>query len=207
MSQADALDAETVRAALADRRIGSCVVAFEEVTSTNDVAAQLAPTSEEGLVVVAERQTRGRGQYGRRWESAAQKGLWLSILLRPQIEVSESGRLTDLLSNVIANTIQESLGIAASVKLPNDIYIGTRKVAGVLVEMRVESGGAYCAIAGIGVNVNHLPADFPGELRESAGSLAMAAGRFVHRAEFMIALLRNLDRRYAVFRQRAGFQV
>lgn len=202
MSQVDPLDAQVLSAALANQRIGNRLLVLDAVTSTNDVAAQLAPTSDEGLVVLAERQTAGRGQYGRRWESAAQKGLWLSVLLRPEIPIGESSRLTDLLAQVIATTIDESLGIAASIKPPNDLYIGGRKIAGVLVEMRVERGGGYCAIAGMGVNVNHSPAAFPPELRENAGSLALAAGRPVDRAEFVIALLRNLDRRYAVFCQR-----
>jgi BirA family biotin operon repressor/biotin-[acetyl-CoA-carboxylase] ligase len=201
MSLAEALDAHALQFALGDQLIGKRVVTLEEATSTNDVVAQLAPNSGEGLVVIAERQTAGRGQYGRRWESAAGRGLWLSVLLRPDIPIGDSSKLTDLLALAVAETINENLHLAASIKPPNDVYIGGRKVAGVLVEMRVESDGRYCAIAGIGINVNHSPDDFPSELRESAGSLAIGAGAPVDRAGFLIALLRTLEHDYAAFRQ------
>src|SRR4051812_16556521 len=207
MSPDEALDAKAVRVALGDQRIGHHIIALDEVTSTNDVVAQLAPASQEGLVVVAERQTAGRGQYGRRWESAEGKGLWFSILLRPNLAVSESSRLTDLIAHVIASTIQENLGIAASIKPPNDVYVDTRKVAGVLVEMRVESNGGYCAITGAGINVNHQPEDFPPPLRQSAGSLATATGGRVDRTQFLIAVLRAFDRGYAEFAARVTSQV
>lgn len=200
MSPADPLDAEALRAALGDRLIGQRIVVLEAVSSTNDIVAQMAAENAEGLVVFADSQTAGRGQYGRRWESAAGKGLWLSVLLRPGIAVAESSRLTDLLAETIAATIEQTLGICPTIKLPNDVYLGARKVAGVLVEMRVESGGSYCAIAGVGINLNHTANDFPPELQAIAGSLANASGAAIDRSVFAIALLRELDTRYGEFR-------
>src|SRR3954466_1952417 len=132
---AQALDAEKLRSALLGQRIGNRIVVLDAATSTNDVVAQMAADHVEGLVVLAETQTAARGQYGRRWESAAGKGLWFSILLRPSIAVSESARLTDFLARAIAEAIQEHTGLACAIKLPNDIYIADRKVAGILVEM------------------------------------------------------------------------
>ena len=199
MSPADPLDAEKLRAALDGQLIGHRVVVVEETTSTNDLVAQLAAESDEGLVVFAERQTAGRGQYGRRWDSAPRKGLWLSVLLRPQIAVADSSQLTELLATSIANTIAQFAGLSPAIKPPNDVYIGSRKIAGVLVEMRVETSGAYCAIAGIGVNVNHAIEDFPDELRETACSIASCLGRAVDRHELAIALLRDLASRYRAF--------
>lgn len=196
MSPADALDADAIRAGLAGQLIGNRVVALESVASTNDVAAQMAAKHSEGLVVFAEQQTAGRGQYGRRWESAVGKGLWMSVLLRPRIAIGDSARLTAMLAEAIAAAILETLGITAAIKPPNDVYIGGRKVAGVLVEMRAEPGGGYCAIAGMGVNVNHTPEDFPIELRASAGSLATASGHRVDRTAFAAALLQQLEMRY-----------
>src|SRR3954471_1823225 len=128
------LDAEKLRRALAGQRIGNRVVVLTTATSTNDVVVQMMGDHVEGLVVFAETQTAARGQYGRRWESAAGKGLWFSILLRPWIAVSESARLTDFLARAIADAIAEQTGLACTVKLPNDIYVGDRKMAGVLVE-------------------------------------------------------------------------
>lgn len=200
MSPTDALDAVALRAALGAQLIGRHLVVLAETTSTNDVIAQMAADEAEGLVVIAEKQKTGRGQYGRRWESAPGKGLWLSVLLRPKIALADSARLTEFLAAAIAATIKETVGVEAIIKPPNDVYLGSRKVAGVLVEMRVETGGGYCAIAGLGLNVNHAPDDFPPELRETAGSLAAVAGHALDRFELAVALLRRLDQGYAAFR-------
>lgn len=200
MSPVDALDAEQLRQALRQQRIGNRIELLQETASTNDVVASKAAESAEGLVIFAEQQTAGRGQYGRRWESAMGKGLWFSILLRPGIAVSESARVTDFLARGIAATIEHELQLPATIKPPNDIYVGGRKVAGVLVEMRVELDGGYCAIAGVGVNANHQLADFPPELQTSATSLALASGNKIDRTSFAIALLRELEARYAAGR-------
>ena len=200
MSPADPLAADALRAALGRQVIGREIVVLDETTSTNDVIARMAPAHEEGLVVFAERQTAGRGQYGRAWESASGKGLWLSILLRPGIAVADSARLTNFLALAIATTLSETLSLDTIIKPPNDIYIASRKIAGVLVEMRVEANGEYCAIAGIGLNVNQSRADFPAALQETAGSLALVTGRPVDRFALAVALLRILDDRYREFR-------
>ena len=155
-----------------------------------------APSVPEGLVVFAEHQTAGRGQRNNRWESAPGKGLWFSILLRPEIPVAESARLTSWAAETISQTITEQLALRTTIKLPNDVYIKERKVAGVLVEMRVIKGGGYVAILGIGVNVNQTAGEFSEEVRSRAISLAMAAGGQVDRPNFAVSLLRDLDRTY-----------
>ena len=191
----DRLIAAELRAGLASARIGNEIVVVEEARSTNDLAWEaLERGTPEGFVVFAERQTAGRGQYGRRWESAPYRGLWLSILLRPALTLPESPQLTSLLAEVVAETITEQTGCAATIKPPNDIYIAGRKVAGILVEGRTENGGGYVAVAGIGLNVNQTVDDFPEELRATAGSLAMATGRRIDRAELAVRLLRNLEK-------------
>ena len=191
----DRLIADELRAALKGCRIGNEIVVVEEARSTNDLAWEAAGRgAPEGFVVFAERQTAGRGQYGRRWESAPYLGLWLSILLRPVMTLRESPRLTSLLADLVAATITEETGCAATIKAPNDIFIAERKVAGILVEGRTGNDGGYVAVAGIGINVNQAIDDFPEELRETAGSLAMAIGRPIARLPFAIALLRNLDK-------------
>ncbi|MDP9253579.1 MAG: biotin--[acetyl-CoA-carboxylase] ligase [Verrucomicrobiota bacterium] len=193
----DDLNAENLRAALRDPYIGNRIVVVQETTSTNDLVWQMAQEKvADGLVAFAERQTAGRGQRGNRWESEPHHGLWFSILLRPKIGPAESARLSTWAAQTVATTVQEQLRIKARVKPPNDVYVKERKIAGVLVEMRVEKDGAYLAIAGIGVNVNQNIEDFSEELRTSAGSLAIATGQRVDRREFAVALLRNLDRSY-----------
>ncbi|CAN5285492.1 hypothetical protein BH20VER2_BH20VER2_15720 [soil metagenome] len=198
MSPADALDAERLRAAVSGQLIGHELLLLPQTTSTNEVVAQMAAEHREGLVVIAEEQSAGRGQYGRRWESAAGQGLWMSVLLRPRLAVAQSAQLTDLL----ARTIAEQIGSSASIKPPNDVYLGGRKVAGVLVEMKVEPNGSYCAVAGMGINVNQTAEDFPPELRETATSLALSFEQPIDRTRFAIELLRRLEANYHAFTTR-----
>jgi BirA family biotin operon repressor/biotin-[acetyl-CoA-carboxylase] ligase len=194
---ADRLVADELQADLDTTLIGREIVVFEQTDSTNDTILQLANTnSKEGLVVFAEHQTAGRGQRGNRWESTARKGLWFSILLRPEIDVASSPRLTTWAAEVISDAIQREFSLTPAIKLPNDVQIDGRKVAGVLVEMRARKKAAHLAIAGIGVNVNQSREDFPTDLQDKAISLAMALGKQVNRQKFAIALLRNLDRTY-----------
>lgn len=197
MSAADRLSAERLRADLGDVIIGREIVVREAVTSTNDCVLQLAAgEAPEGLVVFAEHQTAGRGQRGNVWESAAHKGLWFSVLLRPKIDIKESARLTNWATKIIAETIQGEFFVSATIKPPNDVYADEGKVAGVLVEMRAQKKGPHIALLGIGVNVNQMPHDFSANLRESAVSLAMLRHGPLDRHLFAVALLRNLDRTY-----------
>jgi BirA family biotin operon repressor/biotin-[acetyl-CoA-carboxylase] ligase len=192
----DRLIAAELRARLEGCRFGNDIVVLEETRSTNDLAWAAAKRGAlEGFVVFAERQTAGRGQYGRRWESAPYQGLWLSVLLRPAMTLQESPRLTSLLAEVVAATIRQETGCDATIKPPNDIYVAGRKVAGILVEGRNDENGAYVAVAGIGINANQTMDDFPEELRATAGSLAMATGRRIDRGTLAIALMRQLEKR------------
>jgi BirA family biotin operon repressor/biotin-[acetyl-CoA-carboxylase] ligase len=213
----DRLIADQLEAALPGAVIGREIIVLEQTGSTNDAILQVAFSQEasvsslpavalakegppslvdEGLVLFAEHQTAGRGQRGNRWESAAGKGLWFSILLRPEIQLIDSGRLTIWAIKAIADVIRSELGLKPVIKLPNDVQLSGRKIAGVLVEMRAQDKAPHLAVVGIGINVNQSRADFPAELQDKAISLAMALGRQVDRQDFAVALLRNLDLRY-----------
>jgi len=193
----DRLIAEELRAGLSSDVIGREIIVLEQTGSTNDAILQVANVnSKEGLVLFAEYQTAGRGQRGNRWESVAGKGLWFSILLRPKIDLSSSPRLTAWAAEAVSGAIQNEFSLKPTIKLPNDVQIDGRKVAGVLVEMRAQEKAAHLAIAGIGINVNQSRENFPVELQSTAISLAMALGKQVDRQSFAIALLRNLDRTY-----------
>jgi BirA family biotin operon repressor/biotin-[acetyl-CoA-carboxylase] ligase len=181
--------------------IGQQVIVLEETTSTNDAISRLAstdalPLAPEGLVVFAEHQTVGRGQRGNRWESTAGKGLWFSILLRPEIQLSDSGRLTIWAIEAIADVIRNKFSLEPAIKLPNDVQLNGHKVAGVLVEMRAQKKAPHLAVVGIGINVNQCRDDFPVGLQDTATSLAMALGGQIDRQIFAVALLRNLDLTY-----------
>jgi BirA family biotin operon repressor/biotin-[acetyl-CoA-carboxylase] ligase len=195
MSVRNRLRAEKLRGGLI---IGREVAVLEQTESTNDIIRQMAAGDwPEGLCVFAEHQTAGRGQRGNKWESAAGKGLWFSILLRPKIDIKESARLTTWAAGIIARTLEDEFDLSVNMRPPNDIYLGDRKIAGVLVEMRAQPDQPHLAVLGIGLNVNHAPSDFPEELRERATSLAIVRRSWLDRHLVALALLRNLDRTYA----------
>src|SRR5882724_5025154 len=209
MSQAESVDrliAGELQAHFACATIGRQIIVLEQTASTNDAILQLAhqgaavssPPSlaNAGLVLFAEHQTAGRGQRGNRWESAAGKGLWFSILLRPRIDLASSPQLTAWAAEAISGAIQNEFPLTPTIKPPNDVQIAECKVAGVLVEMRARKNAPHLAIAGIGVNANQSRHDFPKELQGRAISLAMALGQQVDRQKFAIALLRKLERTY-----------
>ncbi|MDQ6913086.1 MAG: biotin--[acetyl-CoA-carboxylase] ligase [Verrucomicrobiota bacterium] len=191
------LQAEALRAALGNRRlIGNRIIVLEEATSTNDVVWQKSAESAEGLVIFAERQTAGRGQRGNRWESASEKGLWFSILLRPQLTLEQSPRLTSWAAESIAQTLRDNYSLGAKVKSPNDVYVEAQKVAGVLLEMRAVPN-SHVGILGLGINVNQRAEDFPTELRARVASIAMLTGGQIDRQALAVALLSRLDQTYA----------
>ncbi len=193
----DPLNADQLRAHLHCAVIGQQIIVLEQTSSTNDAILQVATANaKEGLVLFAEHQTAGRGQRGNRWESAAGKGLWFSILLRPKIQINDSAQLTIWAIEAIADVIRTELSLEPAIKLPNDIQVHGRKVAGVLVEMRAQEKAPHLAIVGVGINVNQSMEDFPPELQSRAISLALALHRPVDRQKFAVAVLQNLDRTY-----------
>src|SRR5213595_53575 len=191
----DRLIADELQTHSARATIGRQIIVLEQTSSTNDAILQV-PTanSDAGLVLFAEHQTAGRGQRGNRWEAAAGKGLWFSILLRPKIQINDSGRLTIWAIEAISDVIRMEFSLEPAIKLPNDVQLSGRKVAGVLVEMRAQEKAPHLAIVGIGINVNQSLQDFPRELQSRAISLAMALQHAVDRQKFAVAVLQNLDR-------------
>jgi BirA family biotin operon repressor/biotin-[acetyl-CoA-carboxylase] ligase len=217
VTSVDRLIGDQLKAQLRGTLIGREIIVREQTGSTNDAILQLAfpqgaavsslpavasakenPPSfvDEGLVVFAEHQTDGRGQRGNRWESAAGKGLWFSILLRPEIQLSDSGRLTIWAIETVSDVIRTTFGLQPAIKLPNDLQLYGRKVSGVLVEMRAQKKASHLAVVGIGINVNQCRDDFPAKLQDRAISLAIASGRQTDRASFAVSLLRHLDLTY-----------
>jgi BirA family transcriptional regulator, biotin operon repressor / biotin---[acetyl-CoA-carboxylase] ligase len=193
----DRLIADELQAHSARATIGRQIIVLEQTSSTNDAILQVATAnSNQGLVLFAEHQTAGRGQRGNRWESAAGKGLWFSILLRPGIQINDSGQLTIWAIETISDIIRTEFSLEPAIKLPNDVQLYGRKVAGVLVEMRAQEKGPHLAVVGIGINVNQSMEDFPPELQNRAISLGMALHQPVDRRQFAVAVLRYLDRTY-----------
>ncbi len=199
ISSPDALHADDLFARLGKTRVvGRDIQVFERTTSTNDVVEKLARDGvKEGAVVFAESQTKGRGRLGRIWQSPTRKGLWFSVLLRPDMRLQETTQLTVISATALQRAFKAVACVSAEIKWPNDLLIGGKKVAGILTEMSAEVDRVRHVIIGIGVDVNQDANELAGELRHTATSLKIAAGGEICRAELATEILRELDADYA----------
>jgi BirA family biotin operon repressor/biotin-[acetyl-CoA-carboxylase] ligase len=178
--------------------IGRDIRVFHETTSTNDVVEKLASDGvKEGVVVFAESQTKGRGRLGRKWISPARKGLWFSVLLRPNLRPQEATQLTIVAATALARAIRSETGLAPEIKWPNDILLAGRKVAGILTELSAELDHVKFIILGVGVDVNLTASEFPADLRKQATSIRLELGQAINRAALATTILQELDRDYA----------
>ncbi len=172
-------------------RIGRQIAVWNRVGSTNDLAAAAARSrANDGLVVLAEEQSAGRGRRGRVWTAPPRSSLLLSVLLFPEGLLAEPGWLTALAAVAVADVVSAWSGGPAEIKWPNDVRVHGRKIAGILVER-----GAG-AVIGIGLNANVEPSAFPDDLRQSVTSLRAILGAEVDRSELARDLIRALDRLY-----------
>lgn len=194
----DLLHADDLRSRLGKPAIiGRDIQVFQETTSTNDIADRLARDGvKEGVVVFAESQSKGRGRLGRRWASPSRKGLWLSVLLRPQLRPQQATQLTVATATALRRAIQANTGLNPSIKWPNDILLAGKKTAGILTELNAELDRINYVVLGIGIDVNCTVSDFPVELRQAATSLKIELGRSVSRADLAVQILRELDQDY-----------
>ena len=199
----DPLEADDLHRLLTTETLGRIIHVKAQTTSTNDIAKQLARDgAPEGAVVLAEQQHRGRGRQGRNFASPAGVGIYMSLLLRPQIELSRLPQLTLLAAVATAEAIAEVSSLPVELKWPNDVLIRGKKTGGILTESVFQADLSPVAIVGIGINVNTALEQFPAELRHQVTSLALAAGRFVPRLKLIAAILGRLEPLYDTFQQR-----
>jgi BirA family biotin operon repressor/biotin-[acetyl-CoA-carboxylase] ligase len=194
----DALHADDLLARLGGVSvIGRDIRVFEQTTSTNDVVEKLARDGvRQGVVVFAESQTKGRGRLGRVWASPKNKGLWFSILLRPDLRPQGATQLTIASATALRRAIHEVTGLQPEIKWPNDLLIRGKKIVGILTELSAELDRIQHIILGIGLDINLDLAEFPPELRTVATSLKIECGHEISRADMATAALIELDRDY-----------
>jgi BirA family biotin operon repressor/biotin-[acetyl-CoA-carboxylase] ligase len=167
-----------------------------ETSSTNDAAREQGRRgAREGFVVAAARQTMGRGRLGRSWESPPNRGLYVSILLRPDLAMTEAGKLTILSSVAMVDAVEAVTGVRPDIKWPNDLMMGGRKLAGLLIETELKGGRLAFAVVGVGINVRQSADDFSPEVRDLATSLYLATGKLYRRADLLVALLQSMGNR------------
>lgn len=200
-----AFEINRLRETIQTRRFGKEFVFLRETTSTNDVARELASKgAPEGVVVIAEMQTAGRGRLQRRWFSP-RGGLYFSIVLRPGIKARDAAKLAFVASLAVAEVLKERYGLPVEVKWPNDVLVNAKKICGVLVETEARGEEIGYAIIGIGVNVNiDVEKELPEELRASTTSIMNELGLEVRLDEIFKYILEKLEDLYEEF-LRSGF--
>lgn len=183
----DSLEPET----LLPRLRGRLGRPYEHLGTTPSTQLLLGPDAPEGALVTAEEQTAGRGRLGRRWLAPTGTSLLCSLQLRPPVSPERLPELTGVAARACADAIAALTGLEPELKFPNDVLLGSRKVAGVLAEAREER-----VVLGMGINVN-VPADaLPADVDRPATSLLVETGSELDRAELLAEVLERLERRY-----------
>lgn len=179
---------------LASRLPGRIVEIHETIGSTNDRAGTLAlENAPHGTVVIADRQTRGRGRSDRTWFSPSGLGLWFSMILRPPVHPSLSCQVLFLSGLALCEAVEICTAARPTIKWPNDLLLSGKKLAGILAESKIISDRVQFMVIGIGVNVNHGRNDFPIELREIATSLFCELDRKIARANVLLEFFNRFD--------------
>ncbi|HEX7056975.1 MAG TPA: biotin--[acetyl-CoA-carboxylase] ligase [Bacilli bacterium] len=201
VAKPEKIDAAKIMRELQTKSFGRNLILIEQTGSTQTLAQQQAAAgAEEGTLVIAEKQTAGRGRMGRKWHSPPGKGVYMSLILRPDIPLAFAPQLTALVSVALCRAIRNMCGIEIGIKWPNDLLFNGKKICGILLESRAEDEKLLVVIAGIGISVNLEEADFPDDIRNRATSLFIASGAKVDREKLIANFLRELEELYAIFR-------
>jgi BirA family transcriptional regulator, biotin operon repressor / biotin---[acetyl-CoA-carboxylase] ligase len=183
--------------------IGHKIHYLERCSTTMDIAMQLAcDDPAEGTLVLAEAQTKGRGRLGRHWVSTKYKGIYFTLILKPEVSPGQSSVLTFLAAVSVCEAVKMVTGITASIKWPNDILINNKKFGGILTEIEAEPARVHFVFLGIGLNVNNEA----GELLKGAISLKAAAGteQKFNRIELLQEILRRIEDNYVLLKKNGG---
>lgn len=201
----DIITREEIESMLPEGLAVTNVVYYHETDSTNTRAKQAAEDGEKsGTLFITECQTGGRGRRGRTWESPAGSGIWMSLLLRPEIKPFDASMLTIVAAMGMKDAIEEIIGggtgqggIHCKIKWPNDIVLGDRKICGMLTEMSAETDWINYVVIGIGVNVNTT--EFDDSIKDTASSILLQTGRSVKRSDIVVAFAKHFSKYYDEF--------
>lgn len=198
----DLLSAGELSGALNGCTVGQSIICLDSVDSTNNYAKKLADEgAPHGTVVLTDHQTGGRGRRGNTFLSPAGKGLYLSVLLRPDLPPAEVINLTAWIAVAVCDAVEQVIGERPGIKWTNDLILRKKKLCGILTEMglEAETGELQYVVAGIGINVSQTNEDFGPDVSQLAISLEQALGRRIRRADLACAVICALDRMVADF--------
>lgn len=179
------------------------IIVYDSIESTNDLAMSLASKGDipPGTVLIADHQTKGKGRLGRTWESPEGSNIYMSLIIRPDLEPKDTTMLTVLSAVAGAAAIERSCSVPVSIKWPNDLVVADKKLAGILTEVRADPDRVAVAVIGIGINVNISRGDFPESIRDIATSVSMVTGKNHSRNRIIIELLREFEQWYNVLKR------
>ena len=164
----DILKEENITNLLNTDFIGKKIIYFDSIDSTNTHAKSIGNESEDGTVIISEEQTNGRGRVGRLWHSKKYEGIWMSIILKPDINPIEAPFITLIVGASVVRALNK-LGIESYIKWPNDLIINGKKICGILTELSAEVDKVNYVVAGIGINVKSM--EFDDEISNVATSI------------------------------------
>lgn len=199
ISSPDILTYEEIQEDLNTLFIGRNLHYYQSIDSTNKRAKEIANVEKEGTIVVAEEQFQGKGRLGRDWISPKDKGIYMSIILKPDLEPMKVSKIT-LIGAAAVNKALYNLRIKSQIKWPNDILINEKKICGILTEISGELNMVDYLIMGIGINVNVDGVDIPDELKNKATSIKIEEGKAINRKLLMANILNELESLYIDFR-------
>ena len=195
VSSPDYLNESSLKSLLHNKIIGKNLIVLDSVNSTNNYLKKLGNEGcENGTVVAAREQTKGKGRLGRTWQSKKDDGIAFSVLLRPNVAPSEVSAITPLAGLAVCKAIREYTRLDCVIKWPNDIIVGRKKLVGILTEMSAEFDAVEYVITGIGINVDHT--SFPEEIAFKATSLLLETGRHIDKNEFLACVLEHLENEF-----------
>lgn len=200
------MTAEELESRLATRWAGRQVVYFEETDSTNNQAKRLAEAGAvHGTLVVAEQQSAGKGRRGKSWSSPPGTGIFMSLVLKPELKPECASMLTLVAALSVSRAVEEVTGLKPMIKWPNDLVVNKKKVTGILTEMSAEPGKIQYIVVGIGINVNME--EFPEEIRKTATSLRLEAGHAISREELTAVFLKYFEEDFGSFEKTSDLRL
>lgn len=198
LSAPDIMDKTELESIHATEWAGCEIYYFDSIDSTNTKAKELAEEGHpSGTLVVADRQTAGKGRRGRSWESPTGIGIFMTLMLKPEINPNNASMLTLVAAMATTRAIRRVTGVPAMIKWPNDIVMNGKKVCGILTEMSAQFDYINHIVIGIGINVHNE--DFPEEIAKTASSLYLESGQHIHRASLIEAFLEEFEDVYAEY--------
>lgn len=193
-SSPDTLQKEQIEQYLTSNRFGHEIHYFDQCTSTQPIAHKLAQeNAADGTIVICEEQTAGKGRLSRAWKSSKGKGIWMSVIIRPDIPPMKAPQFTLIAAVAVTRAIEDVANVRAEIKWPNDLLINGKKCTGILTELQADIDRVQAIILGIGVNVNQDMLDFPEDIQHIATSIKMVSGSHIDRGQLVARILHHLE--------------